>query len=91
MDKTLHNIIIIEDKYIEDSIATKKTPILTKNPMKGGNPAIDNKTIEKINAATLLDLFNKDKSDKSLLFFFIYLVFCLKKINIDHRHIPAII
>jgi hypothetical protein len=62
-------------KYIDASIETKKIPILTKKPIIGGRPAIDNKTVLKNKARILLDLLNEFKSVKSLFCFFVYLCF----------------
>ena len=69
METTLHSILKKAKKYIEDSIADKKIPTFTKKPIIGGNPAIENRTIEKYKASILFDLANKVKSAKSLFCF----------------------
>jgi len=84
-------MLIIARKYIKASTETKKTLILTKKPIIGGSPEIDNKTILKNNAKILLDLFNKFKSAKSLFCFFMYLYFNRNNKRIDHIDNPAII
>jgi len=84
-------MLIIATKYMDASIDTKKIPILTKNPTRGGIPARENKTVLKHKAKILLDLFNKFKSAKSLFCFLMYL--CLKRSTkkIDQIHKPVTI
>ena len=79
-------MLIIATKYIDASIETKKIPILTKNPIIGGRPAIDNKTVLKNKAKILLDLFNEFKSAKSLFCFLVYLYFNCSTKKIDQIH-----
>jgi hypothetical protein len=64
-------MLIIATKYIDASIDAKKTPILTKNPIIGGIPAIDSKTVLKNKAKTLLALLKEFKSAKSLFCFLV--------------------
>ena len=78
-------------KYIDASIDTKNIPIFTKNPIIGGRPAIDNKTVLKNKAKILLDLFNEFKSAKSLFCFLMYLCFNCNTKKIDQINKPAII
>jgi hypothetical protein len=49
---TLNKILIKAAKYIEDSTADKNMLILTKNPIVGGKPAIENKEVARIRAST---------------------------------------
>lgn len=62
-------MLMIATKYIDASIDAKKIPIFTKNPIIGGIPAIDNKTVLKNKANTLLALLKEFKSVKSLFCF----------------------
>jgi hypothetical protein len=62
-------MLIIATKYIDASMDDRKTPILTKNPIIGGIPAIDSKTVLKNKANTLLTLLKEFKSAKSLFCF----------------------
>ena len=64
-------MLIIATKYIDASIDAKKIPILTKNPIIGGIPAIDSKTVLKNKAKTLLALPKEFKSAKSLFCFLV--------------------
>ena len=66
---TLQRILANATKYIEDSIATRNIPAFARKPIKGGTPAIEKKTIQKINAKVLFDASKSDKSPKSLLDF----------------------
>ena len=70
MEITLASIAAIAAKYIEDSIDVKNILIFVKNPIKGGKPAIENKTIVKQKDIKEFILISKDKSVKSLFFFF---------------------
>jgi hypothetical protein len=76
-------------KYIDASIDTKKIPILTKNPIIGGIPAMESKTVLKNKAKILLDLLNSFKSAKSLFCFLTYLYFNRNTKKIDQIHKPA--
>ena len=76
-------------KYMEDSIATKKTLVLAKKPIKGGKPAKDSKTKDNIMANTLLDLNNEANSVKSLFVLFLNLYFNLVSKKIDQIKAPA--
>ena len=89
MEITLHKILIIAMKYIDASIDTKKIPILTKNPIIGGIPAMESKTVLKNKAKILLDLLNSFKSAKSLFCFLTYLYFNRNTKKIDQIHKPA--
>ena len=64
---TLQRILINATKYMEDSIATRNIPAFARKPTKGGTPAIEKKTMQKINANVLFDFSKSDKSPKSLL------------------------
>ena len=48
---TLVSTPITAKKYIEPSIAAKKTYILAQKPANGGTPAIDNRDIVKVIAS----------------------------------------
>ena len=50
-------------------MATRNIPALARKPIKGGTPAIEKNTIQKIKANVLFDFNNNDKSPKSLLDF----------------------
>jgi len=56
-------------KYIDDSIDAKNTPIFTRKPIIGGNPATESNTVAKKIARVLFDLLSKTKSVKSLFCF----------------------
>ena len=88
---TLHKMLIIATKYIDASMEAKKIPILTKNPIMGGSPAIENKTVLKNKAKILLDLLNKLKSVKSLFCFLVYLYLNCNIKKMDQIHKPATI
>jgi hypothetical protein len=75
---------------MEASIAARKIPIFTKNPIIGGIPAIDSKTVLKNKANTLLALLKEFKSAKSLFCFLQYLCFNCNTKKMDHVHNPAI-
>ena len=80
-------MLITATKYIEDSIQLRKMFILVKNPIKGGNPAIEKSTVLKIRAIIRLVFSIPDRSDKSLLCFFLVSGdFTLNNRKIDHRH-----
>ena len=84
-------MLIVATKNIEDSITLEKIFIFVKKPIKGGKPAIENKTVVNIKANNLLDFISDAKSDRSLFVFVLYLKldFFLKSINIDQIHDPA--
>ena len=86
---TLHSILTIATKYIDASIDAKKIPILTKNPIIGGSPAMENKTVLKNNARILLDLLNRLKYAKSLFCFLVYVCLNCSIKKIDQIHKPA--
>ena len=52
VETTLNKILIKATKYIEDSKADKNMLILTKNPIVGGKPAIENKDVANTKAST---------------------------------------
>jgi hypothetical protein len=56
----------------------------------GGIPAIDNKTVLKNKANTLLALLKELRSAKSLFCFLLYLYFNYSTKKIDQVHSPAI-
>lgn len=74
---------------MDASIDAKKIPTFTKNPIIGGIPAIDSKTVLKNKAKTLLALLKEFKSAKSLFCFLLYLYFNCNTKNIDQVHNPA--
>jgi hypothetical protein len=74
---------------MEASTAAKKTPIFTKNPIIGGIPAIDSKTVLKNKANTLLALLKEFRSAKSLFCFLLYLYFNCNTKKTDQVHNPA--
>jgi len=71
---------------MDASTKAKKIPILTKNPIIGGMPAMDNKTVLKNKAKILLDLLSEFKSAKSLFCFLVYLYFNCNAKKIDQIH-----
>ena len=82
-------MLIIATKYIDASIDAKKIPILTKNPIMGGSPAIESKTVLKNKANILFDLLKDFKSAKSLFCFLECLCFNCNTKKIDQIHKPA--
>jgi len=71
---------------MDASIEAKKILILTKKPIIGGSPAIENKTVLNKKAKILLDLLSKFKSVNSLFCFFVYWCFSGNNKKIDQTH-----
>jgi len=74
---------------MEASIDVKKILILTKKPIIGGSPAIENNTVLNKKAKILFDLLNEFKSVNSLFCFLIYLYLSCNNKKMDQRHKPA--
>ena len=68
METTLNKIVIKAQKLYLSCIATENNPTLTKNPNKGGIPAIKSIVKVKAKARDGFDFFNPAKSPNSLLY-----------------------
>ena len=64
---------------------------LTKNPNKGGNPAKENKTPEIRKQRVLLDFFKRAKSERSLFFLFLFVLFIFNNNRIPHKQTPELV
>ena len=68
-------------------MTAKKSPTLTKNPINGGKPAIENNITVKLIAKPEFDLYNKITSVKSLFCFLKKTFFIKVSIKISQKQI----